>query len=53
LIEKELDIGDDYPFNFDLERMKEAVESPRTKYLISNPEEYERMLKDLELDDID
>ena len=53
LIEKELDIKDDYPFNFDLERMKEALSSPRTKYLVSNQEEYERMLKELELDNID
>ncbi len=53
MIEKELDIKDDYPFNFDLERMKEALSSPRTKYLVSDPEEYERMLKELELDNID
>ncbi len=44
---------DDCPFTFDLERMKEALASPRTKYLISDPEEFKRMLKDLELDDID
>ncbi len=53
MIEKELEQEDDYPFNFDLERMKEALDSPRTKYLVSNPEEYERMLKDLELYSID
>ena len=53
MIEKELDIKDDYPFNFDLEKMKEALESPRTKYLISEPGEFDRMIKDLELDDID
>ncbi len=48
-VEKE----DDYPFTFDLERIKEALASPRTKYLVSDPEEFKRMLKDLELDDID
>ncbi len=53
MTEKELEKEEDYPFNFDLERMKEALASPRTKYLVSKPEEYKRMLKDLELDDID
>ena len=28
MTEKELDIEEDYPFNFDLERMKRAIESP-------------------------